>query len=54
LLLVLDQNDIEDYETIENLPRFAFANMFNIFNGKGAWEANPLMYVYDFVLKTNF
>jgi hypothetical protein len=54
LLLVLYQNDIDNYESIKNLPRFAFASMFNIFNGKGAWEKNPLVYVYDFIISANF
>jgi hypothetical protein len=31
-------------------PREAFAALFDRIHGKGAWERNPFVWVYDFVL----
>lgn len=39
-------NDYEGYET----PRLAFAALINRVSGKGTWESNPWVYVYDFEL----
>ena len=39
-------NDIQPYCT----PREAFAHLINKVSGKGVWEANPYVFVYDFEL----
>ena len=39
-------NDYEGYKT----PRLAFAALINRISGKGTWESNPWVYVYEFEL----
>jgi hypothetical protein len=29
-------------------PKCAYAKLFNILNGEGAWDSNPLVWVYEF------
>ena len=42
-----DKKEYFDYGT----PQQAYAALFNKINGKGAWEANPFVWIYDFKLK---
>ena len=39
-------NDVDDYHT----PREAYAALIDKVSGKGTWESNPWVFVYDFKL----
>jgi hypothetical protein len=47
---VIAQYDEEDLEKIQGLPREAYAALIDSINGKGTWESNPFVFVYDFKL----
>lgn len=44
----IDTNNIHLYSS--TTPRKAFASLINQLYGKGTWDSNPLVIVYDFIL----
>lgn len=38
---------------LHHSPREAFASLFDAVSGKGSWEQNPYVYVYEFKVKKN-
>jgi hypothetical protein len=49
---IIAQYDEEDLEKIQGLPRKAYAALIDSINGKGTWDRNPYVFVYDFILTT--
>lgn len=42
--------EISNYFPIFNTPREAFASLIDLISGKGTWESNPFVFVYEFEL----
>lgn len=42
----------KEYTHYSETAHEAYANIFDIINGKGTWDNNPYIWVYDFKLKT--
>ncbi|MDR1340659.1 MAG: hypothetical protein LBK58_11505 [Prevotellaceae bacterium] len=47
---IIAQHNEEDLEKIQGLPRKACAALIDSISGKGTWESNPYVFVYDFKL----
>lgn len=50
---IIDNNDIIQYQVLNNCffsPREAFAYLIDKVSGKGTWESNPYVFVYEFEL----
>lgn len=48
---IIDNNDIIQYQVLNNCffsPREAFAYLIDKVSGKGTWERNPYVFVYEF------
>lgn len=46
---IVDDETIVEFKPFDS-PREAFASLIDKFSGKGTWENNPLVYVYEFEL----
>lgn len=44
--------EIDNYLIAEPTARDAYAELIDRINGKGTWESNPLVWVYDYKLTT--
>lgn len=50
---IIDNNDIISYQVLNNCffsPREAFEYLIDKVSGKGTWESNPYVFVYEFEL----